>query len=219
MKRRDFLKERHFYTELAGLVEASVLKPGVAGMIVPGGSTPMPLYQRLFQHRLKIPADFRFILSDERYCPIKSPQSNQGSVVPLLMQAGAGRRQVLAPDVSLPVAESAARFNEDIGFFLGNGGRIAVAILGVGADGHTAGLFNGFSVDAGLHAAACRREDGMMGITCTSELCLMAESLVFVLRGATKQDIVESLISDPGSTVAGRLGKVHSNAEIWFCLE
>ncbi len=219
MKRHDFLKERHFYTELAGLVEKSAEKTGVVGMIIPGGRTPMPMYQRLLQHGLKIPSDFRFILSDERYCPVKSPDSNQGLIVPLLARAGADRRQVIAPDTSLPVEECAESFNEEIAFFLGNGGAIDTAILGVGSDGHTAGLFDDSDTPGGRHAVARRRADGLMGITCTQEFCRTAKSLVFVLRGATKQDIVEKMISDPDSTVAGRLGMGHPNAEIWFCLD
>jgi 6-phosphogluconolactonase/glucosamine-6-phosphate isomerase/deaminase len=219
MNRRDFLNERSFYKALEVLVRDCASSRGIAGMLIPGGSTPMPLYQRLFQDGIELHADFRFILSDERHCPVDSPDSNQGAIRPLLMRAGVSDRQFLAPDVSLPVEECAQSFSEDLGFFLGNGGSISTALLGVGSDGHTAGIFDEEALGKGGHVKAVSRPDGHMGITCTPELCRAADSIVFILRGGEKTDIVEKLISDPGGTVAGRLASNHPNAEIWFCSE
>jgi 6-phosphogluconolactonase/glucosamine-6-phosphate isomerase/deaminase len=219
MKRRDFLDERAFYNALEVLVSDCTSSRGIAGMIIPGGSTPMPLYQRLFQHGIELPADFRFILSDERHCPVDSPDSNQGAIRPLLTRAGVAERQFIAPDVSLPVEECAQSFSDDLGFFLVNGGSIRTALLGVGSDGHTAGIFDESSLGKGGHASAVSRPDGHMGITCTPEFCHTAESIVFILRGGEKTGIVEKLMSDPGGTVAGRLGRDHPNVEIWFCSE
>jgi 6-phosphogluconolactonase/glucosamine-6-phosphate isomerase/deaminase len=219
MKRRDFVKERAFYNALAGLIESGVAGQQVHGMIVPGGTTPKPLYQRLFQHGLKIPPDFRFILSDERYCPVNSPDSNQGSILPLLRLAGVDRKQVIVPDVSLPASKAAVRFDDDIAAFLKSGGSIETAVLGVGSDGHTAGIFNESAMQAGKYAAVTKRADGKTGITSTPELYMLARRLVFILRGATKQDTVELIMSDPQATVAGRIGSKHPEAEIWFCLE
>ncbi len=219
MKRRDFFKERAFYTALAELIEEGTLRENVHGMIIPGGRTLMPLYQRLFQHGLKIPTDFRFILSDERHCSVKLPESNQGSIIPFLKRAGVQQHQVIVPDVELAPDESAAKFDEDIEFFLGNGGSIDVAVLGVGNDGHTAGIFEQGSVKEAKHACVFKRPDGLTGITCSPAVIMSARRLVFVLRGAVKQDIVESMTSDPMNTVAGRLGDEHQDAEIWFCLD
>ena len=219
MNRRDFHRERAFYTALAGLVEKGVAREGVSGMIIPGGRTPVPLYQRLFEHGLQIPSDFRFVLSDERYCPVSSQDSNQRIIIPLLSKAGVDRRNMIVPDTSLPFAECATKFDEDIGFFLGNGGSIDTAILGVGDDGHTAGIFAEGDLGSGIHASAVDRQDGLKGITCVPDLCRSANSIVFVLRGGTKEDIVEKLTEDPGGTVAGRLAEGHPNAEVWFCLE
>lgn len=219
MKRRDFFKERPFYTALAEIIEEGTLKEDVHGMIIPGGRTLMPLYQRLFQHGLKIPTDFRFVLSDERHCATKSPESNQGSILPFLKRAGAEVHQVIVPDVDLPPEESASKFNEDIEFFMGNGGSIDVAILGVGSDGHTAGIFEQGPSKETKYSCVYQRPDGMTGITCSPELIMSARRMIFVLRGATKQDIVEKMMSDPTSTVAGRMGDEHADSEIWFCLE
>ena len=219
MKRRDFIKERAFYTALAGLIETETKRQQVHGMIVPGGRTPKPLYQRLFQHKLKIPPDFRFILSDERYCPVTSPDSNQGAILPLLRLAGVDRQQVIVPDVSLPAKEAAAKFDGDIAAFLEGGGNIHTAVLGVGIDGHAAGVFDESAMGPGKYAATSQRADGKTGITSTPELFMAAGRLVFILRGAEKQDIVEKIMADPKATVAGRIGSEHADAEIWFCLE
>lgn len=220
MTLRDFAGEQSFYKALEGLVVEAALGEGSSAMILPGGQTPMPLFQRLFMHRIKVSPGFRIILSDERYCPVSSPDSNQGAILPFLLKAGFAREQFLVPDMSLHAGDSAGKFNEELGRFLDGGGIIQTAVLGVGVDGHTAGIFEDMhGGEPEAYACMVSRPDGRKGITCTPGLLSKAGRIVFILRGVDKDAIVQKMMSDPAGTVAGRIGMAHGNAEIWFCSE
>ena len=53
----------------------------------------------------------------------------------------------------------------------------------------------------------------------TRNLLLKVESLVFLVAGQEKADVLEKILNDPGSTVAGQAVRGISQTELWYSHE
>jgi 6-phosphogluconolactonase len=219
VRRRDFSDASAFDLALAGMVRSAADADGVCGAVVPGGRTPMGTFARLRDEAFPSNPDFRLILSDERYCAVGSPESNAGQILPVVAAAGIGEDRVMLPDTSLSLDDCTDGFNEELEFFVGNGGKLRVAILGLGADGHTAGIFSTDRTSKDRYAVSVSRPDGLAGITTTFDFLSRAESVVFILRGEEKEGIVREIVADPESVIAGEILGGHPDVQIWFCSE
>lgn len=192
---------------------------GGGAIVIPGGETLSGVYEKLAEHKKPDCSAAGLILSDERYCPPDSPLSNRGRILPFLKQAGMDERSLIAPDTSLDLERSTARFASDLAVSMQKEGGVRFALLGVGSDGHTAGIFDKSLFDSTEMAAAVSRPDGLAGITVTPFFLKNVETVVFVLRGQRKKAILQSIINNSAGTVAGRLALMHQDARVWFCLE
>jgi 6-phosphogluconolactonase len=124
---------------IAEALNAAIAARGHAGLIVTGGSTPAPVYERL----AKSAVDWRMVsltLSDDRWVSPADDDSNERLVrerllVGLADQASFVPLRSKAPDLDAGV-EAAERT-------VGGLFPVDVTLLGMGEDGHIASLFPG----------------------------------------------------------------------------
>jgi 6-phosphogluconolactonase len=125
-------------SEIAERLGAAVKARGVASMVVTGGTTPGPLYDRL--SKVALPWERVFItLSDERWVATAENASNEHLVRTRLLQG----RAATARFVPLKTADAtAAEAQAAVGAAINRLPRpFDIVLLGMGDDGHVASLF------------------------------------------------------------------------------
>ncbi len=124
--------------EIATRLKETIDQLQSASLVVSGGSTPLPVFEKLSQEDLDWSA-VTITLADERWVPYDSPDSNERFVREKLMVDKAADakfvslyREGATPEQALSVIDQAiANIAEPF----------SVVILGMGSDGHTASLF------------------------------------------------------------------------------
>ncbi|HEY0365393.1 MAG TPA: 6-phosphogluconolactonase [Pyrinomonadaceae bacterium] len=167
-----------------------------------GGSTPKLLYEILadqFREQVSWP-DIHFFWSDERHVPPDHPESNYRMANEALLS----RVPVSADNVHRihsenPNAEDAASEYEHtiVQVTKEDLPRIDLILLGVGTDGHTASIFPGSEVlheTKHLVAAPFVEKFKSYRITMTLPLLNNGASVMFLVSGAEKADIVKEVL-------------------------
>ena len=147
-----------------------------------GGSTPKPAYRRAAElepdwSRVEI------FLADDRCVPPEDERSNFRLVRESLGGVGARIHRIQG---ELPPEEAAARYDEVV-----RGRALDLALLGIGADGHTASLFPNAPALDERERAAVAAEPGMEPfvprVTLTLPILNAAGLAVFLVTGAEKR--------------------------------
>jgi 6-phosphogluconolactonase len=164
---------------------------------LPGGSTPLPFFRRLAA--MKLPWEKTvFFMSDERLVPASSKHSNFGSA-----------RRNLFSKIKIPRANLRPLRLGPGGTAAGPEGRLDIAFLGLGADGHTASLFPGSPALAsrGLVAAAAAPAGVTPArrVTLTLKALNGAETLVLMAAGPAKRAAFLKAAAGDKNIPAGRL--------------
>jgi len=209
-----------FVEEAAGLIASEMFAGSGRRMIVlPGGRTPEPVYERLRLFERRADDNVVIALSDERMAPADSRDINFRLLEPLILSLGIPLSRVLSPLAGVPPAEAARRLHHEVAGFLDAGGRLPLAALGLGADGHTAGLYKReiASADDGTFAVVVQRPDGRLGVTLTRSLFKRFERVIFLVSGRSKSRIVERIETDPMSVAAYHAMVGAPSVEVWFC--
>jgi len=203
------LLERHFGT--------GCLPRAPHAVMLSGGSTPLPAYSHLAEHPIRVCGNLHVFLSDERMVPADSPQSNYGQCKPMFDALGLGEDKAPRVRTELSLEEAAQDYHDQLSAFFASGGQIRLGLLGLGADGHTASLFSkedASRTGEGL-AIPVERSGGASRVSVTATLIQKADAIVFLVAGAEKRGIVDTLLKEPETIPAGIVAAGAAHAEVW----
>ena len=213
--------------EIATAMNAAVDRAGRASLMLTGGSTPRPLYNRLAGMRPPLPwRRIHLFWGDERCVPPTDPASNyrlaretliDGAAVP---EANVHRiRGELAP------VDEANRFHSELRAFFGSAGLpvFDCVLLGMGPDGHVASLFPGEKLlDAKEWVAVAAGDQAsppVPRVTVTLPVINAASLVLMLVSGDAKRRVLDKVLDSP-SGVGNRypVARVRpgSGRMIWF---
>ena len=168
-----------------------------AALIVSGGSTPVRCFERLAATSLQWPR-VRVLMSDERWVPADSDDSNEKLVRTHLLQRNA------AAAVLLPVyaagrtpAERCAELDSELAAI---SKPYACAVLGMGNDGHFASLFPdaanlalGLDLDVDpAYIPVSTAASPHPRVSMTLSTVLASNAVVLLIFGGDKRDVYEA---------------------------
>lgn len=208
-------------------VEA-VAQKGLFTVALSGGSTPKTLYQLLANpnepFRAEVPwARIHFFWSDERHVPPDHPDSNYRMAYDaMLSHVPVLKDNVHRVTSENPNAAGAAESYEDTLFKFApeSPPRLDLVLLGLGIDGHTASIFPGSEVlheTKRLVAAPWVEKLNTYRITMTLPLLNSGASVLFLVSGADKAEIVSKVLQGPNKYPAQSVRP--TNGELLWMLD
>lgn len=200
------------------IIESALDARGQALIALPGGKTPIPIYEKLAKAKINWKR-VTIIPTDDRLVPMTDPLSNAAMIARIFLPKGARVLPITtdkAADHGMAGKAADARLQElhwppDLVW------------LGVGADGHTASIFAGPDLDEALNGPKVRRAVGVLPdplpaeapvarVSLTKAAIISARTLMIVVTGAAKRAMLEKAIEDgPSSTMP--VGRVLADAE------
>jgi 6-phosphogluconolactonase len=203
--------------DIGFIVESALDARGEALIAVPGGKTPLPIYERLAKAKLNW-KKVTIIPTDERLVPLTDEKSNIRAIAQAFLPTGARVFPISSDIADYKMAGNSANAKlADLKFPLD------LAWLGVGADGHTASIFSGPDLDEALNAPKGRNAVGVMPdplppeapvarVTLTRSAILSARTVLITVTGEDKKEMLEGAIED-GQSSKLPIGRVLAEAE------
>ena len=217
---RTFPDSRDLNAECVSLIRehTQILSRNPYAIMLSGGRTPLPVYNSLAAHPISVPDNLRIMLSDERMAPEASPANNFSHMAAMISALRIPADHVLKVDTTLPHDQAAARYDTDLSAFFAQNGRLTLALLGLGADGHTASIFSQGDLERARNrsAIATTGADGLARVSVTPEIISRADMIVFLAAGPEKEEIASRLIETPDSVIAGQVVAKAVNVELWY---
>ena len=183
----------HFIEQIASI---SIQENNFFSLALSGGSTPRPLYRRLFISPAIQWNQTHIFWSDERAVPPESALSNyrmaceEGITALTATHSPYIHRMKAEHDIDQNAHNYAATINKSL-----KGHPLDCILLGIGNDGHTASLFpNSSSLSSNEQIIATQKpDDGSERMTMTLPLINAAKNKIFFVLGEGKNDILKSL--------------------------
>jgi 6-phosphogluconolactonase len=194
---------------------------GPRALMLSGGQTPLPAYRALAARRPPVGEGLAIVYSDDRYVPADSPGSNFYHKRALVEALALPEERVLRVHTELPLAQAAADYDARLGELAQHRVPIVLGLLGLGADGHTASLFNAQDLARaeGQRAIAVHRPDGRDAVSVTPTVLAGVRELVFVVVGAEKRAALAAFLSDSALSTARQAVRGAASLEVWCDLE
>jgi len=180
---------------VADHVAQIVSRPGNQWLAVPGGNTPLPIFDILSRRSLPW-GTVSLMLTDDRIVPDRHPASNQGKLE-AAFDATPAHIARLETGMVLPVFD--------------------LVWLGMGADGHIASLFPNMNAVAAGDAAVVHTvpvplppEAPFERLSLNLAALTQAKEIMLVVRGCDKKKILDEAIAGENDLPVARLIKAAS---------
>ncbi|MEX0269118.1 6-phosphogluconolactonase [Leptolyngbyaceae cyanobacterium UHCC 1019] len=206
-------------------IEDAIAQRGIATIALAGGSTPKPLYEKLAEQDLPW-EKIHIFWGDERYVPADHPDSNQGMArrawldqVPL-PAANIHPMPTSAPDPADAAAQHEAELQAFFKLSAGAFPALDIILLGIGDDGHTASLFpHTDALQVRDRLITVGNKDGQPRITFTAPLINHAQTVLFLVAGASKRPALDHIFApeDDDTLYPARL--IQPQGELWWLLD
>jgi 6-phosphogluconolactonase len=208
---------------VAQTIARSLQKQARFSFVLSGGSTPKRLYEILAtEYHDKIPWDKLLIFfGDERCVAPDDAQSNYKMAYDALLS----KVPILAENIfrlkgEIEPEKAAAEYEATIKSVLGEQPDFDLALLGLGADGHTASLFPGsgaLNETEKLVAAARVERLGASRLTLTLPVFnLYSASILFMVAGAGKAEAVRKIFTETAESLPAQLVSPNDGNVTWF---
>jgi 6-phosphogluconolactonase len=203
---------------LAERLAGALAEPGRSGVMLSGGTTPMPAYRALARRTLPHDEQLHVLFSDDRYVPSDSDASNYHQSRALLEALALKSGCLLRVRTELALEEAAADYERQLAALLGSGAAVGLGLLGLGVEGHTASLFSLADLERsrGRLAIAVHRPDGMSAVSVTPEFLGHVRAPLFVVAGTGKEAAVRDLVAGDPMQPAWRAVQGCPAAELWI---
>lgn len=201
------------------IIESALDARGEALLALPGGTTPVPIYEKLAKAKLNWKR-VTIVPTDDRLVPVSSPMSNIAMIARHFLPLG-GR---VIPIISESAADYKAAGNAASGRLSDLKWPPDLVWLGMGADGHVASLFPGPDLNDAIEAPESRRAIGVMPdplpevapvarVSLTRSAILSARTLIIVGSGGTKRAVLEQALEEGGRSELP-VGRVLADCEL-----
>jgi 6-phosphogluconolactonase len=186
-------------------------------VMLSGGSTPQPVYRALAQSAQRSAGGLYVCCSDERLVPLTSDHNNYRMLRPMLDAVGVPEAHRMYVRTELPAEEAARDYERQLQYPIDAGTPLVLSLLGMGADGHTAGLFTHEDLARahGRLAISVQRADGLMGVTVTPELLSRASEVLLAIAGRDKHRALSALLARDPNLVAWQAIRACASVQVW----
>lgn len=210
---------------IATWLREAIARDGTASLVVPGGSTPVPVFDALATNDLDW-ANVNVLPCDERWVAVDHLDSNEGLVRRHLLKEKASDARVLA--LYRPVATPGEALPDVTRALKAVKRPFDVVFLGMGEDGHIASLFPGRKETA--PALDTSRDDDLMilsepakghpRIGLTLKALTDARHIILAVPGVEKRAVLDQAMQDRNDDrlpVAALLRQNRAPIDIMFC--
>ncbi|OUX37803.1 MAG: hypothetical protein CBE26_02430 [Kiritimatiellaceae bacterium TMED266] len=207
---RSFSSPEELTHHLVDILKSQLQEPGQ--IMLSGGSTPYKTYNQLTKQPFQVHPECHLFLSDERCVPSSSPKNNGYNLQPML-EGLQCTSQFIPVRTELNAETATKQFAKEIEPFR----QPALGLLGIGSDGHTAGIFSSehahdTSPQTALHTD---RPDGLHGISVSATFIHRIQRILLIATGENKREILTTLQHQPETIPAGIILQHHPQAEVW----
>ena len=210
--------------EAVAVATASLLRDALGGhtgehrvIMLSGGRTPLTAYADLAANPEHADPDALTVFSDERVVPRNSPDNNFHQALPFLEAWGLVGDRAIAVHTELPALQALEVFQHKLARLRADDVAFPLALLGIGADGHTAGLFSREHLEqaAGRCAILVPRPDDLDGITATPMVLSWFDRIVVLATGAAKRPRITEWFTGSADVIASMATASCPLVEIW----
>ena len=187
---------------LEALGKTATQKYGRFIVSLAGGSTPKAIYRQWAKSTQTDWSKVVLVFGDERCVPPDHAESNYRMVKESLLDHLPAEPMVLRISGEKESArEAAAEYDRQLNEVLGKDGRIHVALLGLGRDGHTASLFPSLNKALREGTARCVATRDPSGkserVTLSVPTLREAHKRMFIVSGSPKQNALLAVLEGP----------------------